>query len=212
VPTEGDAARLLVHAILYAPGPVTIVNSGPLTNLAEALRLQPLIALKIGRLYAMGGGITHGNLAEPGFDGSQEYNIWADPPAARTVFRALSGRVFLTALDATDQVPLAASFRLGLVAHLTTPAANIVYSIASDPLFVGQEGLDTLYWWDALNAVASTTGAVVSYKLRPIEVIQTGQSTGRTVVSTFGARVHVGLDADTARWTNKMIAGLNGSH
>jgi inosine-uridine nucleoside N-ribohydrolase len=213
VPREGGAAQLLVSAILSAPGRVTVVNSGPLTNLAEALRLQPLIRLKIGRLYAMGGGIAHGNVSEPGFDGSQEYNFWADPPAARAVFRALSGRVFMTGLDATDHVPLSADFRLRLAADLTTPAANVVYSMASDPLFVGQEGLGTLYWWDALNAVASTTGGAVSYRLLPIDVVQSGPSSGRTVVSLRSAQlVHVGLDADTARWTDKMIAGLNGSH
>ena len=39
VPTEGGAARLLVRAILSSPGPVTVVNSGPLTDVAEALRL-----------------------------------------------------------------------------------------------------------------------------------------------------------------------------
>lgn len=213
VPTEGGAARLLVHAIKSAPGPVTIVNSGPLTNVAEALRLKPSIAQKIRRLYAMGGGIAHGNLSdEPGFDNSQEYNLWADAPAAQTVFRALGGRVFMTGLDATDHVPLSADFRLRLGADLTTPAANIVYSMASDPLFVGQEGLGTLYWWDALNAVASTTDGVVSYRSLPIDVVQNGPSTGRTVVSPGGALVHVGLGADTARWTDGMIAGLNGSH
>jgi inosine-uridine nucleoside N-ribohydrolase len=210
VPTEGGAAQLLVNAILAAPSPVTIVNSGPLTNIAEALRLQPLIAQKIERLYAMGGGIMHGNVFESGFDGSQEYNFWADAPAAQSVFRTLAGRVFMTGLDATDHVPLSATFRLGLAANLTTPAANIVYSIASDPLAIGQEGLGTLYWWDALNAVASTSGGVVSYKLLPINIIQTGAPTGRTVVSPLGAHVHVGINADTARWTNKMIAGLNG--
>ena len=212
VPSEGGAARLLVRTILSAPGPVTVVNHGPLTNLADALRLQPLIALKIRRLYAMGGGIAHGNVSEPGFDNSQEYNFWANAPAVQTVFRALWGRVFMTGLDATDHVPLSADFRLRLAADLTTPAANVVYSMASDPLFVGQEGLGELYWWDALNAVASTTGGIVSYRLLPINVVQTGPSTGRTVVSPFGALVHVGLNADPARWTREMIAGLNGSH
>ena len=40
VPSEGGAAQLLVSAILSARGPVTVVNHGPLTNLAEALRLS----------------------------------------------------------------------------------------------------------------------------------------------------------------------------
>jgi inosine-uridine nucleoside N-ribohydrolase len=211
VSTEVGAARLLVQAILSSPGKVTVVNQGPLTNVAEALRMQPSIASKIKRVYALGGGIGHGNVFEPGFDGSQEYNFWANAPAAQSVFRALGERVFMTGLDATDHVPVAADFRLQLGAHLTTAAANVVYSMASDPLFVGQEGLGELYWWDALNAVASISGGVVSYKSRPIDVVQNGPSTGRTVVSRSGSHVHVGLDADTARWTDKMVAGLNGS-
>ena len=63
-----------------------------------------------------------------------------------------------------------------------------------------------------VNAVASTTGGVVTYRLLPINVVQNGPSAGRTVVSPFGAPVHVGLNADTARWTHEMIAGLNRSH
>jgi purine nucleosidase len=211
VSTEGGAAGLLVQAIRSAPGKVTVVNQGPLTNVAEALRVQPSIASKIKRLYALGGGIAHGNVFEPGFDGSQEYNFWANAPAAQVVFRALGERVFMTGLDATDHVPVAADFRQQLGAHMTTAAANVVYSMASDPLFVGQEGLGELYWWDALNAVASISGGVVSYKSRLIDVVQNGPSTGRTVVSRSGRNIHVGFDADTARWTDKMIAGLNGS-
>jgi hypothetical protein len=107
-------------------------------------------------------------------------------------------------------VPLSADFRLQLTADLTTPAANVVYAIASDPLFVGQEGLGTLYWWDALNAVASSTGGVVSYRPLPIDIPQSGPSEGRTAISRFGALVHVGLDANTADWTNDMVAGVNG--
>jgi hypothetical protein len=63
-----------------------------------------------------------------------------------------------------------------------------------------------------LNAVASTTDGIVSYRLLPINVVQTGPSTGRTVVSPVGPLVHVGLDANPAHWADEMIAGLNGSH
>ena len=65
----------------------------------------------------------------------------------------------------------------GAAERVSSSGAQVM---ASDPLFVGQEGLGELYWWDALNAVASISGGVVSYKSRSIDVVQNGPSTGRS--------------------------------
>ena len=61
-------------------------------------------------------------------------------PAVQAVLRALPGRVFMSARNAADHVPLTAAFRERLVIDCTTPA-DIVYPIASDPLIVeGEQG------------------------------------------------------------------------
>lgn len=70
------------------PNECTIVCLGPLTNVALALASEPALAKKIGQLVVMGGvadGI--GNITP-----AAEFNIWADPEAAKLVFE--SGVVF----------------------------------------------------------------------------------------------------------------------
>lgn len=87
-----SAPQLLVDSIRNAPSDVVLVATGPLSNVAGALRLDagrsPATALSdhLGGVYVMGGAVrVPGNLCcttTAGFDGSQELNMWIDPPAA----------------------------------------------------------------------------------------------------------------------------------
>ncbi len=63
--------------------PVTIVPTGPLTNIATFLLAYPHLKSKIQRISLMGGGIFRGNMTP-----LAEANIYADPEAAAIVFRA----------------------------------------------------------------------------------------------------------------------------
>ena len=65
-------------------GRLLLVMLGPLTNLALALRLDPTLPERIGRLVVMGGAVTaRGNITP-----SAEFNVYFDPEAARIVFDA----------------------------------------------------------------------------------------------------------------------------
>ena len=77
---------------------LTLVTTGPLTNLALALRLQPKVAARIGRLVALGGAWGLGNKTA-----AAEWNILCDPDAASIVLG--SGiPITLLPIDATAQV------------------------------------------------------------------------------------------------------------
>lgn len=104
-----SAAQLIVDTINQSPEPVTILATGPLTNIADALALDPSIAKKIARLQIMGGAVfVPGNLREDPDPIAQqnqvsEFNIWVDPVAAQKVFSA-GIPIYQTPLDATNQV------------------------------------------------------------------------------------------------------------
>jgi inosine-uridine nucleoside N-ribohydrolase len=139
---------------------------------------------------------------------THDYNLWVDAPAAEAVLEALSGRVFMSGRSATDYVPLSAAFRLRLAADRTTPAAQIVYAITSDPLVMpGEQGF--AYWWDPLAAVAATVGGVARFALTRIRVLETGADKGRTVLDPTGARVHFGVSADADRFHQTFLDVLN---
>jgi purine nucleosidase len=84
VATPGHAVDELVRRIMDAPGEITLVTLGPLTNLALAVRREPAIVSALNRLVVMGGvGEGYGNVTPV-----SEYNLWADPEAAAIVFDA----------------------------------------------------------------------------------------------------------------------------
>ncbi len=85
VPAEGRGAQVIVETILSAPGEITLVALGPLTNVAIAVLLAPEIASAVSRVVVMGGTGVNG----PGnVSAMAEYNFWADPEAAAIVTRA----------------------------------------------------------------------------------------------------------------------------
>ncbi len=208
VPTEGRAARVLTAQ----HGKFTLIALGPLTNIAQALARDPSLARRIERVFIMGGSTTHGNLccgAGDGTDHGQEFNFWADPAAAQRVFTALSGKIHLTALNATDFVPITFEFADRLRANNTTVATATVVTILSDPDVQEFMRQGLMYWWDPLDAAAAITGRFVRYEQTRLTVVQSGLEAGRTVVDPRGARIHLGVAADARAFENHFLAMLN---
>lgn len=84
VAEAANAVDAILAAVANHPG-LELITLGPLTNIALALAREPGLAARIGRCVVMGGAACcEGNVTP-----AAEFNIWADPEAARAVF--LSG-------------------------------------------------------------------------------------------------------------------------
>lgn len=115
----GDAAQAIIDIVMSRPpGSVSMAVTGPMTNLALALRREPALAARLGPVVVMGGARREGG----NITASAEYNIYADPHAADVVFRSGVKTVVL-GLDATHQVR-ATPARVAAVKALGTPAAK----------------------------------------------------------------------------------------
>lgn len=77
--------------------PLTLVATGPLTNVAAALQLEPTLAGRLGQISLMGGAVAGGNVTP-----AAEFNVWADPEAAQLVF-ASGVPIRMAGLDLTHQ-------------------------------------------------------------------------------------------------------------
>lgn len=75
-----NAIHYLVRTLAGSPDKITLVASGPLTNLAIALRLEPSIANKFEQIVFMGGSTDYGNDSP-----AAEFNLLCDPHAAQIV-------------------------------------------------------------------------------------------------------------------------------
>ncbi len=92
------AVQYIIDTLLESNGDITIVTTGPMTNLAMAMRLCPNIIPKIQEIVSMGGAYQHGNVTP-----AAEFNIFTDADAAHVVFT--SGRkIVMVGLDVTRKV------------------------------------------------------------------------------------------------------------
>ncbi|MGQ9542494.1 MAG: nucleoside hydrolase [Candidatus Bathyarchaeia archaeon] len=99
--TVSPGVELMIETIMNSPKPITIITTGPLTNLAKALSTEPRISSRVRRVVSMGGAIeTPGNVTP-----FAEFNIYTDPEAAEQVFH--SGLpLILVPLDVTTKTYL----------------------------------------------------------------------------------------------------------
>ena len=97
---DGHAVDFITETLLNAePGSITLVPTGPLTNIGRAISRTPEILAGIREIVMMGGAMREGGNTSP----SAEFNILVDPHAAEIVMRC--GRPLTIApLDVTHQV------------------------------------------------------------------------------------------------------------
>lgn len=95
---QQHAVLYIIDTLLKSGGDVTVVTTGPMTNLGMAMRLYPEIVPKIREIVIMGGSYQLGNVTP-----AAEFNVNADADAAHVVFT--SGRkLTMVGLDVTRKV------------------------------------------------------------------------------------------------------------
>ncbi|HEX4283206.1 MAG TPA: nucleoside hydrolase, partial [Solirubrobacteraceae bacterium] len=99
-PEAAHAIDWIAMTLTASRSPVTLVPTGPLTNIALFLARYPELVSRVERIVLMGGAYGEGNVTP-----AAEFNIWADPEAAHRVFT--SGiDLTMVGLDVTHQALL----------------------------------------------------------------------------------------------------------
>ena len=193
-PLREHAADFLAGQIRARGGAVTLVPTGPLTNVALLLALHP--DARPQRIVLMGGAIAEGNVTP-----AAEFNIWADPEAAARVF-ASGIDVTMIGLDVTHK----ALFTPSHAQRLEGRTGEVVRALLE---FYGefhrrQYGWDGSPIHDAVAVAHVARPELVDTVERGVEV-DTGPelSRGRTYVDLWrragwepNAHVAVSIDAD----------------
>ncbi len=116
------AVDLIVDLVMSQPGEITLVPTGPLTNIALALRREPRIAERVQEVVLMGGSWSRGNQTP-----AAEFNIFVDPEAAAIVFGG-GWPVTMIGLEVTERA-LAGPDVLERIERLGTPVAEAVVGL-----------------------------------------------------------------------------------
>ncbi len=122
----GHAVDFIVDSLMAAAeDSLTLVPTGPLTNVAMAMVKEPRILPAIHEIVLMGGALREGGNTTP----AAEFNVLADPHAAHVVFRC--GRpLTVMGLDVTHQA-LTTPARLDAIRALGNQAGGAVAAMLS---------------------------------------------------------------------------------
>ena len=207
-----SAPELIADYLRESAGPATILSLGPLTNFAEVFRTEPELVHKVGMLYQMGGAVeVPGNVFDEGlgFDNrTAEWNIYADPVAAKMVFET-GVPITLIPLDATNDVPV----DMGLFRQFEDRHETRVSTFVFNIFYINQGWIQSgfYYLWDTVAAAAMTSQEVVVYEAFNLEVVtDPGPDYGRTAVTDSGRPVRVAVGADPEIFKAMFVRVLRG--
>jgi len=175
-PDSTDAVGFIVDSCTVEEG-LWLVPTGPLTNIALALRAAPDLANRIAGISLMGGG-TFGN-REP----LAEFNIWADPEAAAIVF-GCGAPITMAGLDVTHQFLVDAA-RIDDVAAIGTSFTNLMadlFRFFSANYISRHDAIAGAALHDPLAVLALTHPELFSGTDRHVSVETKGELTAGTTV------------------------------
>ena len=162
--TPLDAAELLVTAVDESPSAPTVVTLGPLTNVEDAIALDPTFPDRIAGIHAMLGTVdAPGNVVVDALTPSDplEWNAVADPSAMSVVFDT-DVPITLVPLDATDDVPMPPDLAERLAEDHAAAGADVLYEFFTrNP---GRFDDPNVHLWDQTAALSLTEPGLVTWE------------------------------------------------
>lgn len=236
--TDYDAAEAWVRAARAHPGELIGVATGPLTNLALALRAEPSLPRLLRRLVIMGGAFDYRGNTTP----VAEWNVSVDPESVAEVFAAWSHSdaehlPIVLGLNLTENVEMTPAL-MSQLAHAagssSTPMSvrdeRGTASTASNPLIRVLEDAMRFYFefhhdqgegylahlHDPLAAAVALDTALVRYRAAPMDVELTGTLTRGMTIADWSLRwgrepnALIGVAVDPAAFFDRFIARVGG--
>lgn len=193
--TEQTAAEFLVEMAAKHKGELVVCAVAPLTNIADALKLDPSFATNIKELVIMGGAYKHNGNITP----YAEANIFHDPKAADVVF-ASEMPIKMIGLDATmltlltphdfHQMAMAAPKNGGFIEHISKYYLEFYRS-------VGVTNGCPMH--DATAVLACTHPEKFTFEKVGLRVIVSGDEIGQTIADESRPPVEVAVSVQ-GKW------------
>ena len=210
---ERPAIQFISDIVMaHEPGEITLIPTGPMTNVAHLMREAPDAFARLKDIVLMGGAFAltpygHGNVTTV-----SEFNIWADPEAAAELVQA---DIPITAIGldvTTDPSGSINPERHQGLANSADPYANLAAMISAQVL----ERFGVVNIHDAQAVAAVIDPSLFRTETYPIEIItQDGSVRGQTIVDrrsgsrrSSGPEIAVATDVDGPRFLELLLGRL----
>lgn len=153
-----SATDYIVKELQNSNTPITILMTGPCSNLTAALEKHPDLVSKVEEVIWMGGAVnTQGNVAMHNHDGSAEWNVFWDPYAANKLF-AMGLKIKLVTLDSTNCLPIDIPFLKEVANQRNYPMSELAgqFWATTVPSIPSYEF--TYHLWDVMAASCLEVG------------------------------------------------------
>ena len=203
-PSAEDAAHFIIRMVHKYPHEVTLYAAGPLTDIAQAISVDPQVPELAQELVVMGGSIAPLVQIEWATENRREFNFWWDPEAVHMVMTAPWHKVTVTTVDISIKTRMTKAM-INEIAKSSTPAAQYLGKYA-----------DEEFMWDELAAATWLDPSIITRedKLYLDIDISHGAGYGNTLVWTEGNQpglgeqlVHVPQGLELEKF-NKMFIAL----
>ena len=184
---EESAIDFLINSFRNAPGEITLVTLGPLTNIAVAIEKDPSIVSCIKNIVVMGGSsCTVGNVTP-----AAEYNIWCDPEAADIVFNSGHPDITMVGWELCRGEANITEEEMEYVYSFKTTKGDFTidcnkHALESSQNWLGDPGLGLPD--PVAMSVALDDSVVLKQSRHSVQVVLDGPSRGMTIVD----QLHVG--------------------
>ena len=210
-----DAVACMLDLIRRAPGELTLIALGPLTNLALAWRRDARAFQQLAEIMIMGGAISVPGNVTP----VAEFNIYVDPEAAQVVFAA-GVPITLVGLDVTERVRLTGEMIDQSVRTTGSPLSQFVMDCTARTIEFSSrvERPPGMAMHDPLAVGALVDPSIVHTAPLSVQVETKGELTTGMLVADrrplladlkAPANVHVALEVDAARFLEMFLHRLH---
>ena len=198
--------EFLARKLHEATEPVTILITGPVSNLAATLTAEPELASKIEEVVWMGGALqVQGNVRDYEHDGSAEWNAYWDPPGTHRLWQS-KAPLTLFPLDATNQVQVTRAFLHRLAQQRQYPLSDLAgqcwaLTVGTIPAYEYK-----YHMWDTLTTGYLGAPQFITFRETRTLAIPTGPGAGQIKeVSQGGKLTRVADKVDVKGFLNYIL-------
>lgn len=201
-----NAVDLFISQLSNANEKVSILMTGPCSNLVLALTKEPAIREKIEKIVWMGGAFrVSGNVATFQHNGTAEWNVFWDPVSAKELFE-LELPLILIPLDATNHVPVNKAFLSKLAMQAEYPVSNLAGQLWAVTLDTIPSYHYIYFMWDML--ATAYLGIPDEFTIEEIKakVSHRPPNAGQTLIADDGFPVRIATDVNKSVFYDYILA------